>query len=340
MSRRARIQGLLRFRSGIVPGTYEEGGPDDARGRDRDHPGRDAGRGLRFRARRHAVHQGRYEDRSRHQGGGHRGRDDRDRRRQVLRTSRIGRDALPVGSVQADRRHAGAWRAEVFERVVRHRARRGWDTRTSRRGDGDGHGARGAALRQRVPHLARELRTSGSNRDQAAHGVGGAGPAVPGDALLVSDILLTKKENGVLWLTLNRPERKNSISPELREELLTALDDARTDDEIRCVVVTGAGDAFCSGVDLGRSKVTEGAARAEPQRPDLRAIREAMKRGMQRVIRAIWELDKPVIASVNGVAAGGGAQLALVCDLVVASTHARLIEIFVKRGLAVDSGGG
>ena len=156
----------------------------------------------------------------------------------------------------------------------------------------------------------------------------------------MSDILLTRRESGVLWLTLNRPERKNSISPELRDELLSALDDARTDDEIRCVVITGAGDAFCSGVDLGRSKVTEGAARAEPQRPDLRAIREAMKRGMQRVIRAIWELDKPVIASVNGVAAGGGAQLALVCDLVVASTHARLIEIFVKRGLAVDSGGG
>lgn len=156
----------------------------------------------------------------------------------------------------------------------------------------------------------------------------------------MSDILLTRRENGVLWLTLNRPERKNSISPELRDELLAALDEARSDDDVRCVVLTGAGDAFCSGVDLGRSKVTEGAARAEPQRPDLRAIREAMKRGMQRVIRAIWELDKPVIASVNGVAAGGGAQLALVCDLVVAAEGSRFIEIFVKRGLAVDSGGG
>ena len=156
----------------------------------------------------------------------------------------------------------------------------------------------------------------------------------------MSDILLTARENGVLTLTLNRPERKNSISPELREELLAALDEARTDDEVRCVVITGAGDAFCSGVDLGRSKVTEGAAKAEPQKPDLRAIREAMKRGMQRVIRSIWELDKPVVAAVNGVAAGGGAQLALVCDLVVASDNARFIEIFVKRGLAVDSGGG
>jgi 2-(1,2-epoxy-1,2-dihydrophenyl)acetyl-CoA isomerase len=156
----------------------------------------------------------------------------------------------------------------------------------------------------------------------------------------VSDLLLQKRENGVLWLTLNRPERKNSISPELRDELLAALDEAKADDDVRCVVLTGAGDAFCSGVDLGRSKVTKGAAEGEKARPDLRSIREAMKRGIQRVIRAIWELDKPVIAAVNGVAAGGGAQLALVSDLVIASSSARFIEIFVKRGLAVDSGGG
>jgi 2-(1,2-epoxy-1,2-dihydrophenyl)acetyl-CoA isomerase len=156
----------------------------------------------------------------------------------------------------------------------------------------------------------------------------------------VSDILLSERSNGVLRLTLNRPERKNSISPELREELLAALEEARTDDEVRCIVITGAGDAFCSGVDLGRSKVTEGASKGEKTRPDLRGIKDAMKRGMQRVIRALWEMDKPVIASVNGVAAGGGAQLALVCDLVVASESARFIEIFVKRGLAVDSGGG
>jgi 2-(1,2-epoxy-1,2-dihydrophenyl)acetyl-CoA isomerase len=156
----------------------------------------------------------------------------------------------------------------------------------------------------------------------------------------MSDILLRDLESGVLWLTLNRPERKNSISPELRDELLAALEQAKSDDDVRCVVLTGAGDAFCSGVDLGRSKVTKGASEGENARPDMRAIREAMKRGMQRVVRAIWELDKPVIASVNGVAAGGGAQLALVSDLVIASSSARLIEIFVKRGLAVDSAGG
>jgi len=156
----------------------------------------------------------------------------------------------------------------------------------------------------------------------------------------VSDILLTKREDGVLWLTLNRPERKNSVSPELRDELLTELEEARTDEDVRCVVITGSGDAFCAGVDLGRSKVTQGASKGEQSRPDLRAIRDAMKRGFQRVVRAIWELDKPVVASVNGVAAGGGAQLALFCDLVIASEDSRFIEIFVRRGLAVDSGGG
>lgn len=155
----------------------------------------------------------------------------------------------------------------------------------------------------------------------------------------MSDLLLTRRDDGVLWLTLNRPERKNAISPELREELLAALDEAHTDDEVRCVVITGAGDAFCAGVDLASSKVTGGAARGEGPR-DLRATRDAMKRGMQRVVRAIWELEKPVIAAVNGVAAGGGAQLALACDLVVAAEPARFIEIFVKRGLAVDTGGG
>jgi 2-(1,2-epoxy-1,2-dihydrophenyl)acetyl-CoA isomerase len=156
----------------------------------------------------------------------------------------------------------------------------------------------------------------------------------------VSDILLTKREDGVLWLTLNRPERKNSVSPELRDELLAELEEARADEEVRCVVITGTGDAFCAGVDLGRSKVTEGASKGDSSRPDLRAIRDAMKRGFQRVVRAIWELDKPVVAAVNGVAAGGGAQLALFCDLVIASEDARFIEIFVRRGLAVDSGGG
>ena len=156
----------------------------------------------------------------------------------------------------------------------------------------------------------------------------------------MSNQLLIDDADGVRTLTLNRPDRKNSISPDLREAMLASIADARANDDIRCLVITGAGDAFCAGVDLGRSGATQDAAKGQKTGPDLRTVREAMKGGVQRLVTAIWELDKPVIASVNGVAAGGGAQLALVCDLVVAAESARFIEIFAKRGLALDSGGG
>ncbi len=141
-------------------------------------------------------------------------------------------------------------------------------------------------------------------------------------------------EDGVVWLRLNRPERKNAISAEMRESMIAALDEARTDDDQRCVVIVGAGDAFCAGVDLSNS------GGASSKKPDLREIRHTISTGMQRLIRTIWELDKPVLAAVNGIAAGGGAQLALACDLVLAGESARFSQIFVKRGLAVDSAGG
>ncbi|MGH2829834.1 MAG: enoyl-CoA hydratase/isomerase family protein [Steroidobacteraceae bacterium] len=156
----------------------------------------------------------------------------------------------------------------------------------------------------------------------------------------MSDLLDRRIEDGVLWLTLNRPERRNAVAPEMREEMLASLADAKADQAVRCIVITGAGDAFCSGVDLGKSGATKDAAAEQQPARDPQAVKAAMKAGMQRVIRAIWELEKPVVAAVNGVAAGGGAQLALVCDLVIASESARFIEIFVQRGLAVDSGGG
>lgn len=161
----------------------------------------------------------------------------------------------------------------------------------------------------------------------------------------MSDLIDRSLDRGVLWLTLNRPDRRNAVSPEMREELLAALDDARADDAVRCVAITGAGDAFCAGVDLSKSKATATAADgagtpAKPKASDPEAVKAAMKAGMQRVIRSIWTLEKPVVAAVNGVAAGGGAQLALACDLTIAAASARFIEIFAKRGLAVDSGGG
>ena len=150
-------------------------------------------------------------------------------------------------------------------------------------------------------------------------------------------VLLQQTSEGVLWLTLNRPERKNAVSPDLREATIEALTKAEADDAVRCVVLTGSGDAFCAGVDLASSAA---AGTAGPDgRPDAEAVRTATREGMHRLAEAIWNFGKPTIAAVNGVAAGAGAQLALACDLVLAAESARFIEIFVRRGLVVDSGG-
>jgi 2-(1,2-epoxy-1,2-dihydrophenyl)acetyl-CoA isomerase len=153
-----------------------------------------------------------------------------------------------------------------------------------------------------------------------------------------SDELIAQLRAGVLRLALNRPDRKNAVSPELRDLLVANLEWAASAADVRCILLTGSGSAFCAGVDVSRFTVTMPAT-APQGGTDPRAARLAMKRGVQRLIRALWELDKPVVAAVNGVAAGAGAQLALACDLILAAESARLIEIFTRRGMAVDSGG-
>jgi len=138
-------------------------------------------------------------------------------------------------------------------------------------------------------------------------------------------------ESQVAWITLNRPDARNAINDEMRDELIGVLTDARTNPEIRAVVLTGAGKGFCTGADLSRR------GGGGPSGPG--AAREMMRTRSQRLIRTLWELEKPVIAAVNGVAAGLGAHLAFACDLVVAASDARFIEVFVRRGIAVDGGG-
>ena len=137
-------------------------------------------------------------------------------------------------------------------------------------------------------------------------------------------------ENQVAWITLNRPDARNAVNDEMREELLSVLTDARTNPDMRAVVLTATGKGFCTGADLSRRG-------SGPSGPG--AAREMMRTRSQRLIRALWELEKPVIAAVNGVAAGLGAHLAFACDLIIASAEARFIEVFVRRGLAVDAGG-
>ncbi len=142
------------------------------------------------------------------------------------------------------------------------------------------------------------------------------------------------------WITLNRPEAGNAITPAMREQVIVWLEEASADLAVRVVVLTGAGEkGFCTGADLRAS--IPGPARPEGA-PD-RAVGEAarlIREGWQRLITAILDCEKPVIAAVNATAAGGGMHLALACDLVLAAEEAKFIEVFVRRGIAPDAGGG
>lgn len=136
--------------------------------------------------------------------------------------------------------------------------------------------------------------------------------------------------DGVSWITLDRPDVMNAINPELRERTIALLDEASADPEVRAVVITGAGKSFCAGADL-----SGGVARERVPGDVARTIRL----GAQRLVAAVLDCEKPVIAAVNGTAAGIGAHLAFACDLVLAAESARFIEVFVRRGLVPDGGG-
>lgn len=127
--------------------------------------------------------------------------------------------------------------------------------------------------------------------------------------------------------TLNRPEVYNAFNNELTFELQDAFKAIRKDEEVRVVVLTGEGKAFCSGQDLKASQ-------ADPNR----SFADSVRQRYNPLIKAMRELPKPIIARVNGVAAGAGASLALACDLVVASEQAKFIEVFINIGLVPDSG--
>lgn len=137
--------------------------------------------------------------------------------------------------------------------------------------------------------------------------------------------------DGWLRVTLNRPERLNSMDGGMRGRLSDALGRAAADPGVRALLITGAGRAFCAGQDLGEREVAPG---GEP--PDLG---ESLRTGYNPLVRAIVTMPKPVVCGVNGVAAGAGANLALCCDLVVAARSARFVQAFCGVGLAPDSGG-
>jgi 2-(1,2-epoxy-1,2-dihydrophenyl)acetyl-CoA isomerase len=149
----------------------------------------------------------------------------------------------------------------------------------------------------------------------------------------MADPVLVRVDGGLAWVTLNRPEARNAVDDAMREALFAAFARVADDPEIRAAVLTAAGETFCPGADL-QSGRKDAPAPLHPGAP-----RALMKRNSQRLIRTILELEKPIVAAVNGVAAGMGAHLALACDLVIMASEARFVEVFVRRGLAVDSAG-
>ncbi|GAA0344571.1 2-(1,2-epoxy-1,2-dihydrophenyl)acetyl-CoA isomerase PaaG [Bacillus carboniphilus] len=139
------------------------------------------------------------------------------------------------------------------------------------------------------------------------------------------ETILAEVKNGVLWVTLNRPDKLNAFIEQMHKEVTKVMKDAAKNPEVRAVVLTGAGRAFCSGQDL--SDVPEGSD-----------FGDILRTRYNPMIQSIANLEKPVIAAVNGVAAGAGVSLALACDFRIASEKASFVEAFIHIGLVPDSG--
>ena len=155
----------------------------------------------------------------------------------------------------------------------------------------------------------------------------------------LEDQLRHRVEGGIAWLTLNRPEAGNALTPAQRNRLIDLLEAASGDLAVRVVVINAEGRHFCTGADLradrsGGPPLPEGA----PERPT-GSVARMIASGAQRLVAAVLDCEKPVIAAVGGTAAGIGAHLALASDLVIASEEARFIEVFVRRGIIPDGGG-
>lgn len=132
---------------------------------------------------------------------------------------------------------------------------------------------------------------------------------------------------GVATIVLNRPDVYNALNDEITFELQDALKAVAKDDQVRCVVLTGEGKAFCSGQDL---KAASGQQK--------RSFMDSLTKRYNPIIRAMRNLPKPILCRLNGVAAGAGCSLALACDMIIADEEATLIEVFVNIGLVPDSG--
>ena len=141
------------------------------------------------------------------------------------------------------------------------------------------------------------------------------------------DLIITQT-NGVCRIKLNRPSVFNSFNQAMAMDLQRTLDDCEKNDEVRAIVITGEGKAFCAGQDLAEA--------TDPNGPELESI---VREHYNPIIERIRNIEKPIIAAVNGVAAGAGANIALACDITIATESASFIQAFSKIGLIPDSGG-
>jgi 2-(1,2-epoxy-1,2-dihydrophenyl)acetyl-CoA isomerase len=146
------------------------------------------------------------------------------------------------------------------------------------------------------------------------------------------DDLLVERDGGVEIITLNRPEIMNALSFGMVKGLGDLFEEAQFDDGVRAVLLTGAGKAFSTGADL----TGKGSSRDDAHTPLGMRISTF---GYSRMVSSIWALEKPVVCAVNGIAAGASCNLALSCDMVMAADTAKFIQVFARRGLAVDAGG-
>jgi 2-(1,2-epoxy-1,2-dihydrophenyl)acetyl-CoA isomerase len=156
----------------------------------------------------------------------------------------------------------------------------------------------------------------------------------------IGDDLTRRIADGVCWITLNRPDAGNALTQYMRDRIAEWVRDASADLFVRAVVITGTGDkAFCTGADLRGGRLEP---RPKPDDAPEDVVGEGarmIRDGWQSLVTAILDCEKPVIAGVNGTAAGGGMHLALACDLVVMAEEAKFVEVFVRRGIAPDAGG-
>ena len=144
--------------------------------------------------------------------------------------------------------------------------------------------------------------------------------------------IVMEKNEGIATITLNRPDNMNTYSLEMLNELLAIFEDVSLDENVRAVILTGAGRAFSAGADVKSAEQLIAMQNEHPEKEDILKL-------LNRVVIAIRKTPKPVIAALNGVAAGGGANLALACDIIVASEKAKFAENFINIGLVSDGGG-